>query len=104
MRKEWKEGEGIRRCKKEDTRKEIKQDFLKAVTMLESKFATTRNNLAKENAAREEAQKRLEDSLQENVTLTLTLKSREKELEEALEGQCATARNLQEKEKKSEKL
>jgi regulator of replication initiation timing len=59
-----------------------KQEFLTAVTMLESKLTTTRNNLAKENAAREEAQKRLEESLQENVTLKLTLKS----LEKALEG------------------
>jgi hypothetical protein len=63
-----------------------KQDFLKAIMMLESKLATARNNLAKENAAREEAQKRLEERLQENVTLKLTLKSREKELEKALEG------------------
>jgi hypothetical protein len=68
-----------------------KQDFLKAITMLESKLATTRNNLAKENAAQEEAQKRLEKSLQENVTLKLTLKSREKELEEALEGNKCTS-------------
>jgi predicted nuclease with TOPRIM domain len=63
-----------------------KQDLLKAVTMLESKLATSRNNLSKEKAAREEAQKRLEESLQENVTQKLTLKSREKELEKALEG------------------
>lgn len=58
-----------------------KQDFLKAVTMLESKLTATRSNLAKENAAREGAQKRLEESLQENVTLKLTLKSIEKALE-----------------------
>jgi hypothetical protein len=57
-----------------------------AVIMLETKLATTRNNLAKESSAREEAQRRLEESLQENVTLKLTLKSREKELEEALKG------------------
>jgi hypothetical protein len=63
-----------------------KQDFLKAIMMLESKLETTRSNLAKENAAREEARKRLEESLQESVTLKLTLKSREKELQEALEG------------------
>ncbi|PNF15424.1 hypothetical protein B7P43_G00953 [Cryptotermes secundus] len=80
------------------------QDFVKAITMLETKLTTTRNSLAKESAAREEAQKRLEESLQENASLKLTLESRKNELEEALEGQCATARKLQEIEKKAEEF
>jgi len=83
---------------------DMKQDFSNAVTVLESKLATTRSILVKEKATREEIQKRLEQSLQENAALTSTLKSREQELEKSLEGQCATARKLQEMEKKSEEL
>jgi hypothetical protein len=64
----------------------MKQDFSNAVMMLESKLATTRSNLAKEKGTREEIQKRLDDTIQENLSLTLTLKSRQQELEEALEG------------------
>jgi hypothetical protein len=64
----------------------MKQDFSNAITILESKLATTRSSLAKEKETQEEMQKRLEESLQENLTLTLTLKSRQKELEEALQG------------------
>jgi hypothetical protein len=64
----------------------MKQDFSNAITLLESKLATTRSGLAKEKEAREEIQKGLEKCLQENLTLTLTLKSRQQELEEALEG------------------
>lgn len=56
------------------------------MTVLESKLSTTRSILAKEKAAREEIQKRLEQSLQENAALMLTLKSREQELEKSLEG------------------
>jgi peptidoglycan hydrolase CwlO-like protein len=78
----------------------MKQDFLKAVTMLESKLATTRNNLVKENAAREKAQKRLENSLQENVTLTLTLKSREKELEGSIRGAVCNCKEIARKREK----
>jgi chromosome segregation ATPase len=83
---------------------DMKQDFSNAVTLLESKLATTRSILVKEKATREEIQKRLEQSLQETAALMSTLKSREQELEKSLEGQCVTARKLQEMEKKSEEL
>lgn len=82
----------------------MKQDFSNAVTILESKLATTRSILVKEKATREEIQKRLEQSLQENAALMSTLKSREQELEKSLLGQCETARKLQDMEKKSEEL
>lgn len=81
---------------------DMKQDFSNAVTLLESKLATTRSILVKEKATQEEIQKRLEQSLQENAALMSTLKSREQELEKSLEGQCATARKLQEMEKKEQ--
>ncbi|XP_021918464.1 cingulin-like isoform X2 [Zootermopsis nevadensis] len=80
---------------------DMKQDFSNAITMLEFKLATARSSLAKEKETQEEIQKRLDESLQENSTLTLTLKSRQQELEQALQGQCATAIKLQEIEKKA---
>lgn len=64
----------------------MKQDFSNAITMLEFKLATARSSLAKEKETQEEIQKRLDESLQENSTLTLTLKSRQQELEQALQG------------------
>ena len=69
----------------------MKQDFSNAVTILESKLATTRSILVKEKATREEIQKRLEQSLQENAALMSTLKSREQELETSLLGNKYTA-------------
>jgi len=70
---------------------QMKQDFSNAVTVLESKLATTRSILVKEKATREEIQKRLEQSLQENAALMSKLKSREQELEISLEGNKYTA-------------
>jgi predicted nuclease with TOPRIM domain len=69
----------------------MKQDFSNAVTVLESKLATTRSILLKEKATREEIQKRLEEIIQENAALMSTLKSREQELEKSLEGNKYTA-------------
>ncbi|GFG36944.1 hypothetical protein Cfor_12478 [Coptotermes formosanus] len=82
----------------------MKQDFSNAVTVLESKLATARSILVKEKATREEIQKKLEQSLQQNAALLSTLKSREQELEKSLEGQCETARKLQQMEKKAKEL
>lgn len=69
----------------------MKQDFSNAVTVLESKLATTRSILVKEKATREDIQKRLEQSIEENAALMSTLKSREQELQKSLEGNKYTA-------------
>ncbi|XP_069696195.1 sodium channel and clathrin linker 1 isoform X3 [Periplaneta americana] len=83
---------------------EMKHDFSSAITMLETKLLSTRSSLAKEKAAREELEKKYEEILQENQNLTSALQSRQQELEEALQGQCATAKKLQEVEEKAKEL
>jgi hypothetical protein len=65
---------------------QMKKDFTGAMTLLEAKLNSVRSTLAKERVERENIEQKYCTIAEENESLKTSLKSRQEELGEALEG------------------